>query len=65
MFALYVCEMLKPLAPDVQGCAIEGASRSLAEERLKEPAAALVAHFDHGLQRLRQKGGDGRSGGRF
>jgi hypothetical protein len=33
MFALYVSEMLKPLASDVQGRAIEGAGRLLAEER--------------------------------
>ena len=60
MFALYVSEMLKPLASDVQGRAIEGAGRLPAEERPKELAAELVAHFSRGRDyRPRHEDGDG------
>ena len=48
MSALYVSDMLKPLASDVQGRASEGARYWLAEEWPKELAAELVAHFDLG-----------------
>ena len=45
MSALYVSEMLKPLASDVQGRVIEGAGHLLSEERPKELTAELVAHL--------------------
>jgi hypothetical protein len=60
MFALYVSEMLKPLASDVQGRAIEGAGRLPAEERPKELAAELVGRFSRGRDyRPRHEDGDG------
>ena len=60
MFARYVSEMLKPLASDVQGRAIEGAGRLPAEERPKELAVELVAHFSRGRDyRPRHENGDG------